>query len=207
MAILGLATWILTVAVGVYLLITSTRPHSARPGGDVPAEAPVIVTSVTAGASSAASAPSGAPITPGPLDAADAFLDDHPGGLRGGRPADPKTINRNKFDPPSLQRAKAESIPGGRALAEFVHPLLGITGFGLFLAYVMSRAWILGAIALGIGVGAVAAGLTWAFINARAARRQPADPHALSFSPRVLALHVTGAAVTILIAALIVAKA
>jgi hypothetical protein len=204
MAILALATWILTVAVGVYLLITSTRPHSGRPGGDVPAEASVVVTPVTAGASSASS---GTPVTSVPLDATDAFLDDHPGGLRGGRPADPKTINRNKFDPPSLARAKAEPIPGGRALAEFLHPMLGITGFGLFLAYVMSRAWILGAIALGIGVGAVAAGLTWAFVNARAARRQPADPNAMSFSPRVLALHVTGAAVTILIAALIVAKA
>ena len=202
MAIVALATWTLTVAVGVYLLITSTRPQAARPDGDVPAEASVVVTSVTA----ASSAPSAAGVSSGPVAASDALPDDQPARLRSGRPADPKTINRNKFDPPSLARAKAESIPGGRALAEFLHPMLGITGFGLFLGYVFSRAWILGAIALGIGVGAVAAGLTWAAFNARAARRQPADPYAMSFSPRLLAIHVTGAAVTILLAALIVAK-
>ncbi|HUN33397.1 MAG TPA: hypothetical protein VMU95_15415 [Trebonia sp.] len=199
MAIVALVTWTLTVAVGVYLLITSTRPGARRPGGAVTAEAPVVVTSVTA----ASAAPVGARTA---SSAAEAAGDDEPARLRAGRPADPKTINRNKFDPPSLARAKAESIPGGRALAEFLHPMLGITGFGLFLGYVMSRAWILGAIALGIGVGAVAAGLTWAFVNARTARRHPDDPHAMAFSPRVLAIHATGAAVTILLAALIVAR-
>jgi hypothetical protein len=200
MAIVTLVTWIVTVAVGVYLLITSTRPHGERPDG-VPDEASVVVASVA----SASSAPSGTPVTSVPMGAAD-VLDDHPASLRGGRPADPKTINRNKFDPPSLARAKAETIPGGRALAEFLHPMLGITGFGLFLAYVMSRYWVLGAIALGIGIGAVAAGLTWAFVNVRGTRQQPPDPNAMSFSPRLLAIHVTGAAVTILLAALIVAK-
>jgi hypothetical protein len=203
MAIVTLVAWTLTVAAGVYLLITGTRPKAGRPGGDVPAEASVVVTSVAA----ASSAPPGALVTPVPVDAPGDVPDGYPAGLRAGRPADPKTINRNKFDPPSLARAKAESIPGGRALAEFLHPMLGITGFGLFLGYVMSRAWILGAIALGIGAGAVAAGLTWAFVNARAARRQPADPHAMTFSPRLLAIHATGAAVTILLAALIVARA
>lgn len=200
MAIVALVTWIVTVAVGVYLLITSTRPHSGRPDG-VPDEASVVVASVA----TASSAPSGTPVTSVPLGAAD-VLDDHPASLRGGRPADPKTINRNKFDPPSLARAKAETIPGGRALAEFLHPMLGITGFGLFLAYVMSRYWVLGAIALGIGIGAAAAGLTWAFVNVRGTRQQPPDPNAMSFSPRLLAIHVTSAAVTILLAALIVAK-
>jgi hypothetical protein len=200
MAIVTLVTWIVTVAVGVYLLITSTRPHGERPDG-VPDEASVVVASVA----TASSAHSGTPVTSVPMGAAD-VLDDHPASLRGGRPADPKTINRNKFDPPSLARAKAETIPGGRALAEFLHPMLGITGFGLFLAYVMSRYWVLGAIALGIGIGAAAAGLTWAFVNVRGTRQQPPDPNAMSFSPRLLAIHVTGAAVTLLLAALIVAK-
>jgi hypothetical protein len=202
MAIVALVTWTLTIAVGVYLLITSTRPAPGRPDGDVPAEAPVVVTSVAA----AASAPSAAPASPGPAAGPGQLPDDEPARLRSGRPADPKTINRNKFDPPSLARAKAESIPGGRALAEFLHPMLGITGFGLFVGYVMSRDWIMGAIALGIGAGAVAAGLTWAVVNVRAARRQPVDPHAMSFSPRLLALHAAGAAITILLAALIVAR-
>jgi len=202
MAIVTLVTWTLTVAVGIYLLITSSRPRAGRPEGDVPAEASVVVASVTA----ASSATSSAGVSPDPADADEGVPDDRPARLRAGRLADPKTINRNKFDPPSLARAKAESIPGGRALAEFLHPMLGIIGFGLFVGYVMSRAWILGVIALGIGVGAVAAGLTWAIVNMRAARRQPPDPHAMSFSPRVLAIHATGAAVTILLAALIVAR-
>jgi hypothetical protein len=114
--------------------------------------------------------------------------------------------DKNRFDPPSLARAKAEPLPGLRALGEFLHPLLGITGFGLFVGYVLIRAWIIGAIALGVGLGAVAAGLTWAVINYRAARREPADENALTFTPRVLILHGAGAAVTILIAALIVAR-
>jgi hypothetical protein len=201
MAIVALLTWTLTVAVGVYLLITSTRPGAGPPDGG-PAEGSVVVTPVGA-AATASAGPSASSVTAGPPDAA---LDGHPASYRPGPPADAKTINRNKFDPPSLARAKAESIPGGRALAEFLHPMLGITGFGLFLGYAMSRAWILGAIALGIGVGAVAAGLTWAFVNARAARRQPPDPHAMSFSPRLLAAHVAGAGITILLAALIVAR-
>ena len=113
---------------------------------------------------------------------------------------------KNLFDPPSLARAKAEPLPGLRALGEFLHPLLGITGFGLFFGYVVSRAWIIGAIALGVGIGAVAAGLSWAVINVRAARREPPDEHAMTFTPRLLILHGAGAVVTILLAALIVAR-
>jgi hypothetical protein len=113
---------------------------------------------------------------------------------------------KTRFDPPSLARAKAEPLPGLRALGEFLHPLLGITGFGLFFGYVLSRAAIIGAIALGVGIGAVAAGLSWAAINVRAARREPPDKHAMTFTPRLLILHGAGAAVTILLAALIVAR-
>jgi hypothetical protein len=158
MAILGLAVWTLTVAVGVCLLVTSTRAAPKGPAAPVPA------TDTNA------------------------------------RPG--KTL----FDPPSLARAKAEPLPGLRALGEFLHPLLGITGFGLFFGYVLSRAWIIGAIALGVGIGTVAAGLSWAVINVRAARREPPDEHAMTFTPRLLILHGAGAAVTILLAALIVAR-
>ena len=163
MAIVGLVVWALTVAAGVYLLVTCTRTAPR-----VPAEspAPVSVAARSAGA----------------------------------RP------DKNMFDPPSLARAKAEPLPGLRAFGEFLHPLLGITGFGLFVAYVLVRDWFIGALALGVGIGAVAAGLSWAVVNVRAARRQPPDEHAMTFTPRLLVLHGAGAAVTILIAALIVAR-
>jgi len=163
MAIVGLVVWMLTVAAGVYLLVTSTRVVRKAP--EVPAP-PVPVAAKAAGA----------------------------------RP------DKNRFDPPSLARAKAEPLPGLRALGEFLHPLLGITGFGLFIGYVLIRAEIIGAIALGVGIGAIAAGVTWAVINFRAARRVPADENALTFRPRLLILHGAGAAVTILLAALIVAR-
>jgi hypothetical protein len=162
MAIVGLVVWTLTVAAGIYLLVTSTRIAPKVP--EVPAP-PVPVAVKGAGAK----------------------------------------LDKSRFDPPSLARAKAEPLPGLRALGEFLHPLLGITGFGLFIGYVLIRAWIIGAIALGVGGCAVAAGLTWAIINLRAARRQPPDENAMSFTPRLLILHGAGAAVTILIAALIVA--
>jgi hypothetical protein len=162
MAIVVLVVWTLTVAVGVYLLITSTR--NVRKVPDPPPPVPV--------AAKAA----------------------------GARP------DKSRFDPPSLARAKAEPLPGLRALGEFLHPLLGITGFGLFVGYVLIRAWIIGAIALGVGVGAVAAGLSWAIINVRAARRNPPDENTMTFTPRLLILHGAGAAVTILLAALIVAR-
>jgi hypothetical protein len=163
-AIVGLVVWILTVAAGIYLLITSTR--AVPRVREVPAPPPVPVAAKGAGT----------------------------------RP------DKNRFDPPSLARAKAEPLPGLRALGEFAHPLLGITGFGLFVGYVLIRAWIIGALALGVGVGALAAGLSWAIINIRAARREPPDENAMTFTPRLLILHGAGAAVTILIAALIVAR-
>ena len=163
MAIVGLVVWTCTVAAGVYLLLSSTRPGAESPA---PPVAPVPVT------------------TP---------LADSPAA-------------RNRFDPPSLARAKSEPVPGLRALGEFIHPLLGIVGLGLFIGYVLTRTWILGAVALGVGIGAVAAGLSWAFVNARAARREVPDRYAMSLPPRLLLLHGLGAAVTILLAALIVAR-
>lgn len=163
MAIVGLVVWTCTVAAGVYLLLSSTRP-GAEPAA--PPVAPV-------------------PVTTPPADSPPA---------------------QNPFDPPSLVRAKSEPIPGLRALGEFIHPLLGIIGLGLFVGYVLTRTWILGAVALGVGIGTVAAGLSWAVVNARAARREVPGRYAMSFPPRLLLLHGLGAAAAILLAALIVAR-
>jgi hypothetical protein len=110
---------------------------------------------------------------------------------------------RDRFDPPSLARAKSEPIPGMRALAEFAHPALAIIGLGFWLAYVLSRDRVFAAIGLGVMLGAICAGVSWFAANARAAR---ARKDALSPPPRLLILHGVGAALTLLVAALIVAR-
>ncbi|MGH3252480.1 MAG: hypothetical protein ACRDOI_40570 [Trebonia sp.] len=126
------------------------------------------------------------------------------------------TRARDRFDPPSLQRAKSEPLPGLKELAEFAHPALAIIGLGFWLGYVVSRDLVFAAIGLGILLGAIGAGVSWFIVNTRAARRAaaadaesgPAAPGAapLSPSPRVLTLHAIGAALTLLFTVLIAVR-
>jgi hypothetical protein len=212
-AIAALLLWTFTAAVGVYLLITSTR---LKPGEVAPAEehaaVPLAASVLTTPAQAAGPAPAAVP-----AEAA------------GSAQAAAPTRARDRFDPPSLRQAKSEPVPGMRALAEFSHPALAVTGFAFWIAYTLVRDRIFAAIALGIMLGAIAAGVSWATANARAAKRtrtpapgtgaddiagadSPAHPDgdsvsdALSFSPRVLIFHVAGAVLTLLLAALITAR-
>jgi hypothetical protein len=177
-AIAALVLWMCTAAVGGYLLANSTRVGA---GDGTPGEK----------APAPEPAPEPAAVPAAPVRAKD------------------------RFDPPSLARAKSEPLPGMRALAEFAHPALAIIGLGMWLAYVFSRDRLFAAIGLGVLLGAVCAGLSWALANARAARRlagsdpgAPArHPAALTFPPRLLILHGLGAALTLLLTALIAARA
>jgi hypothetical protein len=68
------------------------------------------------------------------------------------------------------------------------------------------------AIGLGVLLGTVCAGISWALANARAARHaaaghRPGRPGALVCTPRLLILHGLGAALTLLLTALIAARA
>ena len=181
MAIVALVLWMCTAAVGSYLLTTAIRSGNA---GSAPAE------SVSASAEQPATAsPTAAPARP--------------------------VRDRDRFDPPSLQRAKSEPLPGLRDLAEFAHPALAIIGLGFWLGYALSHERVFAAIGLGVLLGAIFAGLSWFTVNTRAAKRAGVDgtgtenPGAapLSFSPRLLILHAVGAALTLLFAALIAARA
>ena len=186
MAIAAFVFWLCTAAAGGYLLASSTRLRAARrPAEDEEASSRIAVAQASPGTATAA----------------------------------PRRA-KDRFDPPSLTRAKNEPLPGLRALAEFTHPALAVIGLGLWLAYVMSGDRMFAAIGFGVLLGAICAGLTWAASNARAARRlsdassagdsgDAAAPgsDALSFPPRLLILHVTGAAVTLLVTALVVARA
>jgi hypothetical protein len=186
-AIVALVLWTFTAAVGVYLLITSTRIHpdetvQAEPvGAPTTAGAAAVWVASAAGTASAGAAPGAARVSP----------------------AQPSVHPGDRFDPPSLREAKIEPMPGMRALGEFMHPALAITGFGFWVAYTWIRDDVFAAIALGVILGAVAAGLAYAAANARAAKREGSDT--LSFSPRVVILHVVGAGLTVVLAALIVA--
>ena len=192
MAVAALVAWMCTVAIGIYLLLTSTRSDAASPA---PAEHAMV-----------------------PQAAASAQQPETADGPTAARPV----RQRDRFDPPSLAQAKSEPIPGLRALAEFTHPALAVIGCGFWLAYTLSRDRIFAAIGAGILIGAICAGLSWAVSNARAAKREraaegtghedsaadAASPHVpvLFFSRRLMILHGAGAALTLLLAALIVAR-
>jgi hypothetical protein len=130
---------------------------------------------------------------------------------------------RDRFDPPSLQRAKSEPAPGLKELTEFAHPALAMIGVGFWIGYVVSRDRLFAAIGLGVLLGAICAGVSWFAANTRAARRAATagavNPSAvdrgtvdrgaapLSASPRLLILHALGATLTLLFAVLIAARA
>jgi hypothetical protein len=174
-AIAAMLVWMCTAAVGAYLLMSRVRP------ADVGAEPEPQPEPVTAPGAATQTAPAPAPAPPAPRRAKD------------------------RFDPPSLARAKAEPIPGLRALAEFTHPALAVIGLAFWLLYVLSRDRVFAAIGLGIVLGAICAGLSWFTANHRAVAAGRRD--ALSLSPRLLILHGFGAALTLLFVVLIVARA
>lgn len=112
---------------------------------------------------------------------------------------------KDRFDPPSLARAKSEPLPGMRALAEFAHPALAMIGFAFWAGYVLTRDRVFAAIGFGILLGAICAGASWFTANARGARASRRD--ALRLPSRLLVLHGAAAAVTLLLTALIAARA
>lgn len=114
---------------------------------------------------------------------------------------------KDRFDPPSLVRAKSEPLPGLRELAEFAHPALAIMGFGFWAGYVLTRDRVFAAIGFGILLGTICAGLSWFTVSTRAGKRGQRGALAPTLSPRVLILHGACAALTLLLTALIVARA
>lgn len=118
--------------------------------------------------------------------------------------AAPAAREKDRFDPLSLREAKSEPIPGLRALGEFTHPALAVIGFAFWLLYTMVHVEVFGAIALGVVLGAIAAGVTWAVSNGKAVKKEKGD--ALVFRGRVLLFHVAGAALTLILAAVLTVK-
>ncbi|MGH3278745.1 MAG: hypothetical protein ACRDNW_06370 [Trebonia sp.] len=182
MAVAALLLWLCTVAVGSYLLTTAVRASATaeaetedEPAASVPVASPAAAV-----------------------------------------PPSRRARDRHRFDPPSLQRARSEPIPGLKPLAEFTHPALAIIGLGFWLGYVVSRKELFAEIGLGILLGTICAGLSWFTVNVRAAKRAAAQSTnrttpatgtpgtaPLTAPFRVLIVHGTGAALTLLFAILI----
>jgi hypothetical protein len=205
-AVATLLLWLCTAAVGAYLLVTSVHSANAAPEpGEAEPEPEESVTVPAEQAITAGTGPAPGPASPGAAPSAQGQ------GQGQKRP----TRAKDRFDPPSLQRAKSEPMPGLRELAEFAHPALAMIGIGVWLGYVVSRDRVFAAIGLGVLLGAICAGLSWFTANTRAARRAAAngDPGTarpgsapLTPAPRLLILHAAGAALTLLFAVLIAVR-
>jgi hypothetical protein len=194
MAIVVLVLWLFTAGAGFYLLVTSNlgRARAAAPAQAAePAAAPAgsaIASAATATPASAAAAPA--------AQAASAL----PRSKREMRRA-----ARERFDPPSLTAAKnAPVVPEPRSLLEFAHPACAIVGLGFWLGFTLIHDQALGWIGFGLATATVCLGLTWFTANTRAARRpgSPEGEPAPSFSPRMVLVHGSAAAVTFVLAAL-----
>jgi hypothetical protein len=194
MAIAVLVLWLFTAGAGFYLLVTSNlgRARAAAPAQAAePAAAPAgsaIASAATATPASAAAAPA--------AQAASAL----PRSKREMRRA-----ARERFDPPSLTAAKnAPVVPEPRSLLEFAHPACAIVGLGFWLGFTLIHDQALGWIGFGLATATVCLGLTWFTANTRAARRpgSPEGEPAPSFSPRMVLVHGSAAAVTFVLAAL-----
>jgi len=95
-------------------------------------------------------------------------------------------------------------VPELRSLLEFAHPACAIVGLGFWLGFTLIHDQALGWIGFGLATATVCLGLTWFTANTRAARRagSPEGEPAPSFSPRMVVVHGSAAAVTFVLAAL-----
>jgi len=194
MAIVVLVLWLFTAGAGFYLLVTSNLGR-ARPAAPAQAAEPAAAPAGSAIASAATATPASAAAAPA-AQAASAL----PRSKREMRRA-----ARERFDPPSLTAAKnAPVVPELRSLLEFAHPACAIVGLGFWLGFTLIHDQALGWIGFGLATATVCLGLTWFTANTRAARRpgSPEGEPAPSFSPRMVVVHGSAAAVTFVLAAL-----
>jgi len=115
----------------------------------------------------------------------------------------PAAPGRDRWAPPSLVASReAPILPSGQSVVEFAHPALAIIGLGFWLGFALVHNRTLGWIAFGLAAVTVCVGLGWFTANSRAARRAGPGRPAPSFAGRLVALHGSGAALTLALAAL-----
>jgi hypothetical protein len=189
MAIVVLVLWAFTAIAGIVMLVTGNPGRIGGAGSPAAAAA-----ARAAAASSAQPVPASAGLAAAAPPAA------------AGAVSRPDPTGRNARDvwaPPSLVAARqAALVPGLRSVAEFAHPAVAIVGLGFWLGFTLIHARILGWIGFGLSAAAVCMGLGWFASNARAAKHPVPGLPTPSFTGRLVALHGSGAALTITLAAL-----
>jgi hypothetical protein len=187
MAIVVLVLWMFTAGAGFYLLVTSSLGR-ARPSA-----AAAAVPSPQPAASVPQSLPSPQPAASVPHSATPPAASVPP----------PAAPGRDRWAPPSLVASReAPILPSGQSVVEFAHPALAIIGLGFWLGFALVHNRTLGWIAFGLAAVTVCVGLGWFAANSRAARRAGPGRPAPSFAGRLVALHGSGAALTLALAAL-----
>jgi hypothetical protein len=188
MAIVVLVLWLFTAGAGFYVLLTSSLGRARLPAR--PASVPQPASAASSAATPSAAVPSSA--------ASSAAAPAAPASRHEARQA-----TRSRWDPPSLVASRqAPILPGARSLMEFAHPAAGITGLAFWLGFTLVHNRQLGWIGFGLAAATACAGLAWFAANNRAARRAGPGRPAPSFAGRLVALHGSGAALTVALAAL-----
>ena len=179
MTIAALLVWMCTAAAGGYLLATRARSADAGPAAEPEPQPAPVPAAAEPGARSRVPRVPRRPVS---------------------RPGARRTASTpRRWSAPRASRclacARSPSSPTRR---------WPITGFAFWAAYLLTGDRIFAAIGFGILLGAICAGVSWFTANKRAVRRGRAD--ALVLSPRLLLLHGAGAALTLLLTALITAR-
>ena len=222
---MALVLWALTAGAGFYLLVTSnlartrppapagvppaSRPHPPASRPPRSARAPAGVPPAPAGVPPATLAPP-MPVAPAVIAApvgrgaprAPAASPAEPSSRDPASPRELRRAARARWDPPSLVAARqAPVLPGLRSLLEFAHPACGIIGLAFWLGFALVHNKALGWIAFGLVAVTASLGLTWFTANLPAARQPDPGRAAPHFSGRLLVLHGSAAALTVVLAA------
>ena len=188
MKIAGMVVWVLTAGIGIYLLAAGIAAQRQTAG---------LRRSATAGPADAGGGPAddvgpavGGAVLPSAGERADPLAPGPDGATVVGAAA-----------LASITAPAAGTAPGGgpeaegSPLLEFMHPLSALTGLTFWIFFVMTDDRLFAWIAFGVVVATVLAGLSWAALTRRAARRPALEP--VAFPAHLVMIHGLAAACTV----------
>jgi UPF0716 family protein affecting phage T7 exclusion len=186
LAIVTLALWALTAAIGMPLLAKVSEAAREAVGSPRKAEAPV--------PGAASPAPQGAgPPTP--------------------QATAPPTRPAAPGEPPPIPRVRVTAAPGEHPLLEFCHPLLALVGLACWFAFVFVHFRTFASIGLVALIVTIVVGVGLLVVNGRATRRRAAERGESGRGAdrpvpmRLILLHGLAAVITLGLAAFITVRA